>query len=269
MTLYEAILLGIVQGITEFLPISSSGHLTIFQYLFGFEEPAILFDICLHVGTLFAVIFYLWPDLKIITEDILTFFRGYSLKKASGINSGSFLLSIIVASIPTAIIGLVLKSSAETVFMSVTWVGVMLIITGCIVGLSFFIPASPCCGFSVELRFAFIIGIAQGLAVMPGISRSGITIICALLCGIHRELAGKFSFFISIPAIIGALLLSFKAESIEHIGFLPIFAGFVTAAIVGWLALVTLMGLLKKGKLYVFAPYCWLMGLIAIIAGLI
>jgi len=267
MTLYEAILLGIVQGVTEFLPISSSGHLAIFQRFFGFEEPVILFDICLHVGTLCAVIFYLWPELKIIIEDILTFFRGYSLKKSSGINTGNFLLSIVVASIPTAIIGLMLKSPAEIVFMSATWVGIMMMITGCIVGLSFYIPTAPYSGFSVELRFAFIIGIAQGLAVMPGISRSGITIICALLCGIHRELAGKFSFFIAIPAIIGALLLSFELETAEHIGFLSMFAGFITAAIVGWLALFTLMRVLKKGKFYIFAPYCWLMGLIAIIAG--
>lgn len=267
MTIYEAILLGIVQGLTEFLPISSSGHLAVFQYFLGFEEPAILLDICLHVGTLCAVIFYLWPDLKIITEDILTFFRGYSLKKASGINSGNFLLSIVVASVPTAIIGLILKSPAEAVFVSVTWIGIMLVITGCIVGLSFFIPTYPYRGFSVELRFAFIIGIAQGLAVIPGISRSGITIICALLCGIHRELAGKFSFFISIPAIIGALLLSFKVESLENIGLIPLFVGFFTAAIIGWLALVALMRLLKKGKLYIFAPYCCLMGLIAIVAG--
>ena len=267
MTLYDAILLGIVQGITEFLPISSSGHLAIFQQFLGLEEPAILFDICLHVGTLCAVVFYLWPDLKIIIEDLFMFFRGSPLKKVSEDGSGRFLLSIVVASIPTAIIGLALKSPAEAVFMSVTWIGVMLIITGCIVGLSFFIPASSSRDFSVELRFALIIGIAQGLAVMPGISRSGTTIVCALLCGIHRELAGKFSFFISIPAIIGALLLSFKPETIEHIGFIPLLAGFMTSAIIGWLALVVLMGLLKKGKLYVFAPYCWLMGLITIIAG--
>lgn len=267
MTLYEAILFGIIQGITEFLPISSSGHLAIFQRFFGLEEPLMLFDICLHAGTLCAVIFYLWPDLKVIAEDIFTFFRGYSMKKASGINSGNLLLSIIVASIPTAIIGFILKSSAEALFMSVTWIGIMLIITGCIVGLSFFIPTSPYRGFSVELRFAFIIGIAQGLAVFPGISRSGVTIICALLCGIHRELAGKFSFFISIPAIIGALLLSFNPENMEYIGFASILAGFLTAAVIGWLALITLMRLLKKGKLYVFAPYCCLMGLIAVIAG--
>jgi undecaprenyl-diphosphatase len=257
MNAFEAIILGIVQGLTEFLPISSSGHLVLFQNLFGFQEPEILFDVSLHLGTLLAVIIYFRSDLMEMVKALVQ--RDFKNPSAS------LFLWVIIGCIPTAVIGLVFKDPLEGLFGSVTLVGFMLLATGIIVGLDRVIPGHHTTRMQVGLLTALAVGTAQGLAIIPGISRSGATIICGMLCGMNREMAGRFSFLLSIPAIMGAMGLQMDLEAVQRLGFAPLISGFVTATFVGILALKLLMGMIKKGHLYYFAPYVWAMGTAVII----
>ena len=260
MNSFETTILGIIQGLTEFLPVSSSGHLVLFQNLLGFKEPELLLDCSLHLGTLLAVLIYFRNDLKKIATEI---WKG-DLKSPHA----SLALWIVVGSIPTAVIGLVFKTPLERLFGSVTIVGFMLIATGMIVGLTRMIPEGYGARTRVGILVALTVGTAQGLAIIPGISRSGATIVCALLFGLNRDLAGRFSFLLSIPAIIGALAIQIDLDSLERVGLVPLGFGFFSSAIVGLLSLKLLMGIVRKGHLYYFAPYCWAIGLVVVIASL-
>lgn len=250
------ILLGIVQGLTEFLPVSSSGHLVLFQNLLGMSEPELLLDISLHLGTLLAICLYFRSDLRKMGADLLRF--DFETPHAR------LVLWVLVGSIPTGIIGVVFKTPLERVFGSLTMVGVMLVATGFIVGCSRLIPKDYGTRTQVGLLAALAVGTAQGLAIMPGISRSGATIVCALLCRLDRELAARFSFLLSIPAILGALLLHLNQSALQKVGLVPLFVGFGTSTLVGILALKFLMGMVRKGHLYYFAPYCWALGLVIV-----
>lgn len=258
MTIIETIFLGIIQGLTEFLPVSSSGHLVIFQNLLGFKEPELLLDCSLHLGTLLAVCLYFRSDLRKMATEVWHF----DLKNPHT----NLLLWVVVGSVPTAIIGLVFQEPFEKVFGSVTMVGVMLLATGFIVASTRFIPKSYGTRTRVGLLAALAVGVAQGMAIMPGISRSGTTIVCALLFCLNRDLAGRFSFLLSIPAILGALVIHLNVESLGRIGFVPLSLGFASSALVGILALKILMGMVRKGHLYYFAPYCWAVGLLILFA---
>ncbi|MBW1735082.1 MAG: undecaprenyl-diphosphate phosphatase [Deltaproteobacteria bacterium] len=265
MTSVETILLGVVQGLTEFLPVSSSGHLVIFKNILGFKEPELLLDVALHLGTLLAVCVYFRSDLRKMAEELW----GMAVSgKGRGDRPGpyaSLALMVVVGSFPTALIGITFKTPLERMFGSVSTVGVMLVITGIITGLTKFIPADRGALTRVGPLAALAIGTAQGLAIIPGISRSGSTIVCALLLGLNRDLAGRFSFLLSIPAIIGALLLQFEAGAIEKVGLVSILWGFASAALVGFMALKLLMGMVRKGHFYYFAPYCWAVGAFTIV----
>ena len=264
MTNLETLFLGIIQGLTEFLPVSSSGHLVLFQNLLGFKEPELLLDTALHIGTLLAVCLYLRSDIKIMATEILHGnFKG----------PHAFLAWwVIIGTIPTAFIGLVFKDSLEVLFGSVWLVGIMLMVTGIILVCSWFLPMIAKRWAKnygdrkrVGLITALIVGTAQGLAIIPGISRSGATIVSGLACGLDRELAGRFSFLLSIPAIIGALVVQLNAEAITRTGAIPLLVGFGISAIVGFLALKLLMSMIRKGTLHYFAPYCLLLGLLIVI----
>lgn len=249
----ETIFLGIIQGLTEFLPVSSSGHLVFFQNILGFSEPTLLLDCSLHFGTLIAVCLYFRSDLgKIVTQVCRLNFQD---------PHASLALWVIVGSVPTALIGLIFKTPLESLFGSVTVVGFMLIVTGLIVALTRFLPDDYVTKKNIGLLVALAVGIAQGLAIIPGISRSGVTIVCAMLLGMDREIAARFSFLLSIPAIIGALAIQINVSQIESIGLIPLLLGFVSAVLVGLVALKLLMSLVKKGHLYYFAPYCWAIGM--------
>ena len=225
MDIFDAVFLGIIQGLTEFLPISSSGHLVIFQKLLGFQQQQLLFDCALHVGTLLAVVIYFSKDIKRIFKSVLS-------KKE---NTDSFLLKdIITGSIPTAIIGFLFKDYFERAFSSALIAGIMLCVTGLFVGATKFIPEGS--KKRVGLIRSVLIGIAQGIAIIPGISRSGATIVCGLMCKIDRELAFKFSFLLSIPAISGAFILeAVKINQIKNV--IPLSLGTISSAIVGLIAL--------------------------------
>ena len=256
MTIIATILLGIIQGLTEFLPVSSSGHLVIFQNILGFKEPELLLDTSLHLGTLLAVCIYFRSDIKEIVADILQ----WDLKA-----EGTLLaLWVVVASVPTALIGFSLKAHIEMMFASVQTVGAMLVATGFIVA-STRVRRSNETDKPLWLLAALAIGTAQGLAIIPGISRSGATIACGLLFGLEREQAARFSFLLSIPAIVGALAMQMNLAEAARVGIGPLVIGFGASSFVGLLALKLLMGMVKKGHLSYFAPYCWAVGVLVII----
>lgn len=262
MSVLEALFLGILQGLTEFLPISSSGHLVVLQHFFGIKEPILLFDVVLHMGTLFAITLFLKTEIKtLLTQNPFKNKENMSTWK-----------NIFISLIPTGLIGLIIEKNAGFIFTSPKLVGILLIITASFLVLPSVIRLSyteHITGFK-----ALLVGISQGIAVLPGISRSGITIVTGLLLGINGEQAGKFSFLISCPAILGALSLELlKAYRIGNAvtGSLSVHVyllGFVSAFVVGYLSLSLLMWILKKGshgRLHWFSPYCLSVGLLLIL----
>ncbi|MFH1122689.1 MAG: undecaprenyl-diphosphate phosphatase [Pseudomonadota bacterium] len=263
----KAIFLGIVQGSTEFLPVSSSGHLVLFQNLLGLKEPELLLDISLHLGTLLAVCLYFHSDLTKMIKESWTFavelLKGRkSFSRIAETPYASFTLWVIVGTIPTALIGISFRSTLEGLFDSVPVVGIMLLCTGAILAISGFISKNRDGRLNIGLFAALAVGLAQGFAIIPGISRSGATIVCGMACGLKRDVAARFSFLLSIPAILGALVLQLSSEARHEIAFLPLLAGLIAATLVGLAALKVLMGMVTKGNLFWFAPYCWGLGLL-------
>jgi undecaprenyl-diphosphatase len=273
MNYTEAILLGIIQGLTEFLPVSSSGHLVLFQQLFGLNEAELFFDVCVHLGTLLAVIVVFRQEITNIISAMTRLFSSRGSKKTvlQKIESDPDLklaLLIVIGSIPTAVMGFLFRGIADRLFASAFITGLMLIVTGLLLWITrWAAPRGQKPGADrLTPQKALIIGVVQGLAIVPGISRSGSTISIGLLLGIRREAAARYSFLLSIPAIIGAGLLSLKeglsqADPAVWISLL----GAVTAAFVGYGALKCLLHVVKKGRLHMFAPYCWLAGILAIV----
>jgi len=265
-----SIFLGIIQGLTEFLPISSSGHLVIFQNLLGFREPELLFDTSLHLGTLLAICIYFRSDLKQMVAESWHFIFDLSRgnRKLKSINENphaSLLLWVLVGTVPTALIGLVFRSDLEDLFGSVDVVGLMLIFTGMIVVVTRWMSKDYSRRKEVGLLTALAVGVAQGIAIIPGISRSGATIVCGMACRMERTMAARFSFLLSIPAIIGAMLLQLGTGAFSGADLIPLIYGFICSALVGLVALKILMGMVRRGNLSCFAPYCWALGLFIII----
>lgn len=260
MSVINAIVLGILQGLTEFLPVSSSGHLAIGKYFLDFDTPDLLFDVMLHVATLLVVIIYFRRRVYLI---IRAFF-GFFLKRFQKdyFENKRFLWGIIIASIPTALIGLAFEKYALAYFETVVFVGYALIITSLILIISDNFNG----GGKITAGKSILIGIAQGLAVTPGISRSGTTIAVSCMLGIEREEAAEFSFLLSIPAIFGAVLLQLKDVSITSVDILiPYGAGMLAAFISGITVIGLMMYIVKKAQLKFFAVYCLILGLIVVI----
>ncbi len=273
MSFLYAILLGILQGLTEFLPISSSGHLVIAQQIFGIEEADMAFDIILHLGTLVAVLAYYWKDILQLIGEFFTLisqlFKGEKPKLLDPHRPYRILLvMVVVATIPTALIGFLFKDLFVKLFGGIYIVGYALVITGVLLWVSNGIIEGKKRAQNITLLDATTVGLLQGLAITPGISRSGSTIFAGLLRGFNRELATRFSFLLSIPAILGAVILEgkeiFKSQ-VAIANILPILAGFLAAAISGYFAIHILIRLLQKKKLNYFAYYCWAVGLLTIL----
>lgn len=251
MTTFQAVILGLLQGLTEFLPVSSSGHLVLMQSLFGITEGGMTFDILAHFGTLVAVFI-------VYRRDIANLIR-HPLQRMN------FL--IIVGAIPTAIIGFAFKDLFEQLFHSMLSVGISLLFTGFLLWIADLHRG----GFKNERSTTFldviIIGICQGLAITPGVSRSGLTISSALIRGLDREMAAKYSFLLSIPVILGANLLEIKdivTSGVVIDNYLPFIIGPLVAAVSGVFAIKFLLKLLKEGRLRIFSYYVWALGLIVI-----
>lgn len=261
MDYFSAMLLGLIQGLTEFLPVSSSGHLVLTQSMMNsFEQPGLLFDTLLHFATLCAVFIFFRSKIK----KLFIAFSGIFIHSNRVVyyENKSYLWGIILASIPTAIIGLSLVNPVETYLSSPVYVGYGLILTSVLLMLS-----DKAVGVSkINKPIAIVLGIVQGLAVIPGISRSGSTIAAALFLKIKREEAAEFSFLMSVPAILGATLLQLKKLESFNAEQLPIYvAGMSVAFISGLIGISMMMHLVKYANLKFFAVYCLIMGITAVI----
>ncbi|MBW2569982.1 MAG: undecaprenyl-diphosphate phosphatase [Deltaproteobacteria bacterium] len=273
MDLFQATILGIIQGLTEFLPVSSSGHLVISQHLFGLKEPELFFDISVHVGTLAAIIFFFRKEIISIIVSLAHFIAGLFNKKESFSNiyedtNVKLAFLIVVGSVPTGILGILFHKIADQLFSSVVIVGFMLLVTGLLLWSTRRIKetSTGIAGFSA--KYALIIGLVQGIAIMPGISRSGSTIAVALFLGLGRETAARYSFLLSIPAILGASVLSLADLSSHAVhSYKAATLGAVIAAIVGYCALKLLVYMVKQGSFHIFAPYCMIIGVLALYLG--
>jgi undecaprenyl-diphosphatase len=262
MNWIEALILGLVQGLTEFLPVSSSGHLEIGKAILQIEaRENLTFSIVVHGATVLSILVVFFSDLKKLVAESMTF--RYN-------ESSSYLLKIILSMIPVAIVGAFFKSEVEAFFTgNIVFVGAMLLITATLLTLSFFIRTGS---RKIGYLDAFIIGIAQAFAVLPGISRSGATITTALFLGNRREEAARFSFLMVIIPIIAANFLDLLGQEQvagERIGWIPLGVGVAAAFVSGLIACKWMLSVVRKGKLLYFGLYCLVAGLIAIILGLI
>jgi undecaprenyl-diphosphatase len=266
MTLTEAIILGIVQGLTEPLPVSSSAHLVIIPALIpGFHQPSIFFDVVLHVGTLVAVVFFLRKDIAGIVASLPPQKGlGRLLPALTGEERTAnrrLVLWIVVATFLTGVIGVLFKDRIEHLFESVETTAVMLFITGILLFLSDRVKRAKREKSSMNLMDGIVIGLVQAVALIPGISRSGSTITFGIFRGLERKTAARFSFLLSIPAIAGAAVL--KAAEMTQIptgDLIALGAGFLSAAGTGFLALKLLFVMINRTGLGLFAYYCWCAG---------
>lgn len=265
---FEALVLGVVQGATEYLPVSSSGHLVLFQHFFGLSEPALLFDIVLHVATLLAVLWYYRRDIDVLVQQSMSaigaFGRGTGWSEIQRQYPGFRLAWLIaVGTVPTALIGITLQDTFEELYGSIATVGAMLWLTGIILLATRFTGDGERDIAQVQVIDALLIGLIQGLAITPGISRSGSTIGVALLLGFRGETAARYSFLLSVPSIIGALALKIGDVG-DGIGLTATLVGFGAALVTGYLSLAFLVKIVGRGRLAWFAPYCFLVGTLAL-----
>ncbi len=285
MSLLQAIFMGIIQGLTEFLPVSSSGHLALFKILFGVKtETGILYDVLLHVGTLAAICLVYYKDIwKLIVEgcciirdafvNIVIFFRNKIKKETESyrrvISNGyrKFVMLIIVSTIPTGVIGFFGRDVVSLASEILIVPGICLIVTAILLFIADHTKDGNKLPKSVTYTDAFSIGIAQGIATLPGLSRSGTTITACLLCGYQRNFAVKYSFIMSIPAILGALILELTDIGTVSVAPIEIFyyvIGMVIAAVVGYICIKTMLVIVRKKKFTIFAIYCLLVGALSI-----
>lgn len=262
MSLLQAIILGLVQGLTEFLPVSSSGHLVAVPYLLGWELPSTSFDVVLHLGSLVAVVAYFWRDIKEITA---SFFR-HSENDAVGRRLGLF---IIIGTLPAVVAGTLLEKKFEELFGEPAYVGLFLIFTGLVLFAGEAVARKTRRLADMKARDSLLIGVAQAVAIAPGISRSGSTISMGMFLGLTRQTAARFSFLLSIPVIAGAAIFKLRhgmGDAPE--GQMVLFLGFVAAALSGFAAIKFLLGFVKHHNLRIFAFYCWAMGLLLLAVSL-
>jgi undecaprenyl-diphosphatase len=268
MTIFQAIILGIIQGLTEYLPISSSAHLVLAPYLFGWsfpEDQIFVFDVLVQMGTLAAVIIYFWKDLVNIA---LGFVKGILSRHPFQSQDARMGWFIILATIPAGLAGLLIKPYVEAAFSNPVVVGVLLLGTAILILAGELIGKRERNLSSIKWLDALLIGIGQAVAIFPGISRSGSTISVGLMRGLNRRDAARFSFLMSIPIMLAAGLLSIlDLKDVAGVtGFLPvILTGVVVAAIVGYLSIRWLLNFLNSRSLSVFAIYCAALGALVLI----
>lgn len=283
MQWFEALVLGIVQGLTEYLPVSSSGHLAIGQALFGLGDGAenLSFTVAVHVATVLSTIVVLWKEIIWIFTDLFAWIKSLFvasddgktlIQKAKTMNEGTqYTLNILVSMIPVAIVGLFFKDAVEEVFGSGLFVvGICLMVTAFLLSFSYF--SAPRQRERISVRDAFIIGIAQACAVLPGLSRSGSTIATGLLLGNNKEKLAQFSFLMVIPPILGEALLDVKdmaevgvSTAMAGLSPMALIVGFLAAFVSGLFACKWMINIVKKGKLIWFAVYCAIIGITIIV----
>ncbi|MCI6503024.1 MAG: undecaprenyl-diphosphate phosphatase [Prevotella sp.] len=261
MNSVEALVLGLVQGLTEYLPVSSSGHLAIGSYLFNVNgEENLAFTVAVHVATVLSTFVILWSEIAWILKGLFKFELNDETR---------YTLNIIVSMIPVGIVGVFFKETVENIFGSgLLIVGIMLLVTAALLTFSYYAKPRP--KEKISIMDAFIIGVAQALAVLPGLSRSGSTIATGLLLGNKKERLAQFSFLMVIPPILGEALLDVikvakGEEAFGGIDTLPLTVGFIAAFVSGCLACKWMINIVKKGKLIYFGIYCAVVGIITII----
>lgn len=261
MSWLEALVLGLIQGLTEYLPVSSSGHLAIGSALFGIEgEENLAFTIVVHVATVFSTLVILWREIEWIFRGLFKFQLNAETR---------YVINILISMIPIGIVGLFFKDTVEAIFGSgLLIVGCMLLLTAALLTFSYY--AKPRQKENISMKDAFIIGLSQACAVLPGLSRSGTTIATGLLLGNNKAKLAQFSFLMVIPPILGEALLdimkAMKGEAIAgDIPALSLVVGFLAAFVSGCLACKWMINIVKKGKLIYFAVYCAIVGLITVI----
>jgi len=265
MSWLEALILGIIQGLTEYLPVSSSGHLAIGANLFGIEgSENLAFTILVHVATVMSTLVILWREIVWLVNGVLKFKMNDEMR---------YFINILISMIPVGIVGVFFKDYVEQIFGSgLLIVGIMLLVTASLLAFSYY--ARPRQKEKISKRDAFIIGLAQACAVMPGLSRSGSTIATGLILGNKKEKLAQFSFLMVIPPILGeALLDTLKAvkgvDVFGDIGTMPLVIGFFAAFLSGCLACKWMIDIVKKGKLIYFGIYCAIVGVVTIVCSML
>ncbi|MBU9724046.1 MULTISPECIES: undecaprenyl-diphosphatase UppP [Bacillaceae] len=263
MTLFEAIIFGIVQGLTEFLPISSTAHIVITQLIFGYTFPGLSFEIFLHLASVLAVTIYFWKDLWRVIQGFFKFLGG---KREENKTQFFFGIYILVATIITGVLGMVLTDVASDAIKTPPFIALALTVTGVAL---IFIERFHRTGNKSEETMTFwdsvLVGLGQTLAVIPGISRSGATLVVSLLAGLNRETAVRYSFLLAIPVILGSTVLAiddFSVTMVDYIGPMNLVVSFVVTFIFSMIGIVWLIDFLKKSKLIYFAIYCFIVAIL-------
>ncbi len=265
MDILQAIIVGIVQGLTEFLPVSSSAHLIFAQELLGINQPGLAFDVLLHLGTLVAVVGYFFKDIiemiKAFFLSILDLFKGRFKQGFKEDPYKKLAWMVIIGTIPVGIIGIVFNSEVEAAFNSITIPAFFLLVTGVLLYVSQRLNIGHKDIKDSGLKEAILVGIGQACAIIPGLSRSGTTIASGLLIGLDKEFAAKFSFLLAVPAILGATVTQLDGIGAGFdVNLLPYLLGFLASLISGYLAISILLKLIRERSLDIFAFYCWIVG---------
>ncbi|MBP3191314.1 undecaprenyl-diphosphate phosphatase [Natronogracilivirga saccharolytica] len=267
MDIIQAILLGLLQGITEFLPVSSSGHLALGRALLGRDlEPGITFEIVVHFGSFCSIVVYFRKKIWEILTDIFKSFSPSGIRSKRFISDGNTQLSyiILLSMIPAGLVGFTMKENIEAIFLNPFFVSCMLLVTGTLLFSTKFVGNPE---KDVDVKRGILVGVAQAFAILPGISRSGSTISVSLFSGMSRQKAANFSFLMVLPVLAGAMLLEMieiAETGIEMTAVISLFAGYLTSFVSGYFALKYLIILLKKEKFHYFAYYCWTVGIVGI-----
>lgn len=273
MDILQAIIIGLVQGLTEFLPVSSSAHLIFAQQALGVTDVGLAFDVLLHVGTLVAVVGYFY-------NDIINMIKGFLLSLLD-LKDGKFISEIkkdpykklawltILATIPVGVVGVLFNDAVEAMFKGLTVPAFLLLITGTLLYISQRMNSGRIDVRNMSIKEALIMGCGQAVAVLPGLSRSGTTIAAGLFAGLDKEFAAKFSFILSIPAILGAAVFQLKDLSGGNVEIGACIAGFIVAVISGYFAISVLLKIIREKSLDIFAYYCWIVGIVVLVGSLI
>lgn len=274
MSLLKAIFLGIFQGVTEFLPISSSGHLVLLQKLFGIDEGNLFLTVMLHFGTLISIIIVYFKDIVCIISEFIKLITELLRDKKIKIDNEYRKLGImiIIGSIPTALMGILLEDIFESFYNTTIIIGLALLFTGILLWVAERINSGKKSIFKMTVKDAIVIGTFQGMAITPGLSRSGSTIVGGLFMGLSKKNATRFSFLLALPATFGASVLELSktlTTNLSDVSFLIVVVGILASCITGIFSIKFLIKVLEKGKLYYFSYYVWFLGLIVILFELI
>lgn len=276
MTVWNAIILGLVQGVTEFLPVSSSGHLSILSNLFNMttaEDGHLLFDVLLHFGTLVSICVVYWKDIVQMFNEVISFANLGPLagQRQDRYPGARLFLMLVIATLPLFLV-LPINDLLDRLYYRSVFIGIALVLTGCVLYVSDKMTPGRKTGNSMTVSDALIIGICQCVAVIPGLSRSGVTITAGISTGLRRDFAVKFSFLLSLPAVLGANILSIADAAKSGIDWscVPAYIiGMVVSMVSGIASISLLKYIAAKGKFSNFAYYCWVVGVLSIILSLI